>query len=1124
MSQKAVREHDGKRLLSTWMSEHAVNPAARFLHVNPETNLNDSLQSHSWLETEKLVVKPDQLIKRRGKAGLLGINLTWDETQQWINERRGKEVQVEKVVGQLDYFLVEPFIAHDQSDEYYVALVSNRDGDEILFYHEGGIDIGDVDSKARRLFIASTETPTNEDIIEKLLKKVPKDRRDQLAVYLFNLFEFYTTLHFTYLEINPLVMVTSKGSSTIYALDLAAKLDEAAHYECNKFWGDLVFPPPFGKKATPEEQYIADLDAKTGASLKLTILNPKGRIWTMVAGGGASVIYADTITDLGFGHELANYGEYSGAPSESLTYQYAKTILKLMTTNDYKHSEGKVLIIGGGIANFTNVAETFKGIIRALSEFKQRLIEYGVKVYVRRGGPNFQEGLALMRELGRTLGVPIQVYGPESNMTSIVSMALGKEVVQMSKRTEFEPKSSQEFLAVPISNGTNNGTSTSHSRSPSVQSENGTQTQQRRSVVDFNESDYDVSDSESDTKLREKPSNDGTSDKTSLFSESTSAIVYGMQPRAVQNMLDFDFMCRRATPSVPCIVYPFASGMHYRQFYWSSKEIMVPVYPSLSKALEKFPEVDVVVNFASSRSAYESTLEILRHPQIRTVAIIAEGVPERHTRHLLRESKAKNVAIIGPATVGGIKPGSFRIGNTGGMLDNIVESKLYRAGSVGYVARSGGLSNELNNIISRVTDGVFEGVAIGGDRYPISSYMDFLLRYEGSDECKMFVLLGEVGGTLEYQVCEALRSGKLTKPMVAWCTGTCAKVFPYEVQFGHAGALAQAQEETASAKNDALRKAGAYVPDNFEQFAELIRTVYDAEVEANRLLPRPEVVPPKIPVDYSWARKLGLIRKPTMFVSSIVDERGDELCYSGVPITQIFKNEMGIGGVLGLLWFRRKLPAYGSKFIEMVLMITADHGPAVSGAHNTIITTRAGKDLISSLVSGLLTIGPRFGGALDGAAQRFSWAYDKGLSPVQFVKTMRSRKELILGIGHKVKSVENPDKRVTIVIDFCKKHFKSTKILDYALEVEKVTTRKKSNLILNVDGAIGVAFVDFLRSCGLFSAEEAQEYIEMGALNGLFVLGRSMGFIGHHLDQKRLKQGLYRHPTDDIAYMVDKIH
>ncbi|KAG6804749.1 hypothetical protein H0H93_006933, partial [Arthromyces matolae] len=80
------------------------------------------------------------------------------------------------------------------------------------------------------------------------------------------------------------------------------------------------------------------------------------------------------------------------------------------------------------------------------------------------------------------------------------------------------------------------------------------------------------------------------------------------------------------------------------------------------------------------------------------------GVPERHAREILWKAQEKGVLIIGPATVGGIKPGCFRIGNSGGMMDNIISSKLYRAGSVGYVSKSGGMSNELNNILSLVTN------------------------------------------------------------------------------------------------------------------------------------------------------------------------------------------------------------------------------------------------------------------------------------------------------------------------------------------------------------------------------------------------------------------------------------
>ena len=67
--------------------------------------------------------------------------------------------------------------------------------------------------------------------------------------------------------------------------------------------------------------------ACAGASLKLSILNPAGHVWIMVAGGGASVIYADTVGDLGFAEELGNYAEYSGAPNAAETYAYAKTLL-----------------------------------------------------------------------------------------------------------------------------------------------------------------------------------------------------------------------------------------------------------------------------------------------------------------------------------------------------------------------------------------------------------------------------------------------------------------------------------------------------------------------------------------------------------------------------------------------------------------------------------------------------------------------------------------------------------------------------------------------------------------------------------------------------------------------------
>ncbi len=602
-----------------------------------------------------------------------------------------------------------------------------------------------------------------------------------------------------------------------------------------------------------------------------------------------------------------------------------------------------------------------------------------------------------------------------------------------------------------------------------------------------------------------------------LFSPDTKAVVYGAQTRAVQRMLDFDYLCRKDSPSVVAMITPERGG--FETFFWGTKEIRLPRLMSIAEATQKFPEADVMVNFASQRSAYDVTMEALNTKKIRTVAVIAEGIPERQSRTMTATAKAKDKWIIGPATVGGVKAGAFKIGNAAGTMDNIKEAKLHRPGSVGFVSVSGGLSNEGYNILARNTDGLNEGIAIGGDAYPGSTLLDHLLRYEANPDIKLLVCLGELGGTAEYEIAEAVRNKRIQKPLVMWVTGTCAKVLPGQVQFGHAGAKADSTAETADAKNEALREAGVIVPNSFDDYHEKIKETYDKLVSDGTIAPAEEFEPPNIPVDYAQAVAEGRVRKPTGFISTICDERGDVHDYCGVPIDEVIEKGYGIGGVIGLLWFKKETPAYAREFMEMVIQIIADHGPAVSGAHNTIVAARAGKDLISSLVSGLLTIGPRFGGAVNGAAEHFLYGLRNDLKPREFVGHMKSKNVRIQGIGHRLHSVENPDARVELMKHYAKTHFEDTPLLNYALSVEAVTTQKKNNLILNVDGCIGVLLVDLLKELQ-FSDAEIDEMIAAGLFNALFVLGRSIGLMGHYLDQKRLKTGLYRHPLDDILYDV----
>ena len=418
MAQKGIREYDAKRLLARAL-EGRTAVEDRLVLVTPETDVQALPTEHPWLKETKLVCKPDQLFGKRGKNNLLYVDKTFDEVAAWIAERMNVETTIEgaggRTAGTLTHFLIEPFVPHEA--EYYLAFTTGHAADKILFSTQGGVDIESVWDSVVTIEVPILEELSRADLESKLPELLNKT---EVADFIEALYRVFVDHHFATLEFNPITLVDGK----VAALDCVAKLDDTAAFQCAEAWGKIEFPKAFGSTATPEEAYIAGLDEKTGASLKLTVLNPNGRVWPMVAGGGASVIYADTVVDLGYAEELACYGEYSGNPTTELTNEYAKTLLDLMTRTPDPQGRAKFLLIGGGIANFTDVAKTFTGIIQALEAYAEKLQQNKVKIFVRRGGPNYVEGLENMRRVGERIGVPVEVFGPETHMTRIVSMAL----------------------------------------------------------------------------------------------------------------------------------------------------------------------------------------------------------------------------------------------------------------------------------------------------------------------------------------------------------------------------------------------------------------------------------------------------------------------------------------------------------------------------------------------------------------------------------------------------------------------------------------------------------------------------------------------------------------------------
>ncbi len=420
MAQRGIREYDAKKILAKHIvkfSGGTFTYHGKVALVTPEKSIEAISDEKPWLKRDKLTVKPDQLFGKRGKHGLILVGTTYNDAKRWIERRMNSTVEVGKASGKLTHFLVQPYVELDK--EYYLAFTGHQEGDYIHFSPVGGVDIEANWDKVTTVNVPIDAETEIEDVdLSPILDGVSNEERTAFRDLITALFRFYRELHFGFLEFNPF---TFKDGEFL-PVDTVARLDDTAQFLCHEDWMDVEFPVPFGRELRHEEQYISELDDKSGASLKLTILNPRGRIWTMVAGGGASVIYADTVVDLGFGDELANYGEYSGNPSTDETYEYARTLLDLMTRE--KVEGGKVFIIGGGIANFTDVAKTFDGIINALDDYAEKLKEHGIKIYVRRGGPNYEAGLEKIRNAGERLGLDMEVHGPDLHMTKVVKIAL----------------------------------------------------------------------------------------------------------------------------------------------------------------------------------------------------------------------------------------------------------------------------------------------------------------------------------------------------------------------------------------------------------------------------------------------------------------------------------------------------------------------------------------------------------------------------------------------------------------------------------------------------------------------------------------------------------------------------
>ncbi len=358
---------------------------------------------------KKYVVKVDQGIKKRGKLGLLKLG---------VESGQIDSAKAELAAKGFTNFIVEEFLPHSADSERYLSLVLTRVGWLLMYSKKGGVDIEENQADIHRVTIpVALENLAKDNELGREVKLAATDLGVSME-FIAHLVKTAEDNYFSFLEINPLVVEAGKQP---VILDMAVELDSAGKYFTQGRWSEVDYATPPTGKISEQEEKVAALAATSQASLTLKLLNPEGSIWMLLSGGGASIVLADEVYNQGYGEQLANYGEYSGNPKTSETYEYTKNVISLLLKSS---APKKVLIIAGGVANFTDVRKTFTGVIQALNEFKQELKSQGVKVYVRRGGPFEREGLKLMEDFLNSTGLYGFVTGPSLPITEIVGKAL----------------------------------------------------------------------------------------------------------------------------------------------------------------------------------------------------------------------------------------------------------------------------------------------------------------------------------------------------------------------------------------------------------------------------------------------------------------------------------------------------------------------------------------------------------------------------------------------------------------------------------------------------------------------------------------------------------------------------
>jgi succinyl-CoA synthetase alpha subunit len=241
----------------------------------------------------------------------------------------------------------------------------------------------------------------------------------------------------------------------------------------------------------------------------------------------------------------------------------------------------------------------------------------------------------------------------------------------------------------------------------------------------------------------------------------------------------------------------------------------VPVYNTVREAVQASGARISVISvpaFAVLDAALESFSQ-----GIRLCLIMSERVPRLDTAKLLCEARKCGCTVIGPNTLGLIRPGVAKLGTIGGRIDNVRRS--FAPGRVAVLSRSGGMTTEIASFLTSRGIGQSIAIGVGGDAIVGSTFTDLMKELEQDPGTDAVVLYGEPGGTAEESLAEYLRSNPTRLKINAFLSGRFVDEMQ-GVRFGHAAVIVEGDRGSVRGKAKALRDAGVFVADRFDDILE----------------------------------------------------------------------------------------------------------------------------------------------------------------------------------------------------------------------------------------------------------------------------------------------------------------